>query len=122
MGHRFIDSRKWGPSCDRASPAGGGGGYLDGGIGWYRKQFTVPAAAQGQRFSMLFDGAYMNSEVWLNGQHLGNHPYGYTSFSYDLTPFLNYGVPLANPHPWRPVSPSRRSNRSQGEKNPVKNV
>ena len=31
----------------------------------------------------------MNSDVWLNGHYLGNHPYGYTPFYYDLTPYLN---------------------------------
>ncbi len=59
-----------------------------GGIGWYRKRFsavTIQAAAQ---VEIVFDGVYMNSDVWLNGVLLGNHPYGYTSFAYDLTPHL----------------------------------
>ena len=75
---------------DKSSPAGASAGYLNGGVGWYRKTFTPPALA-GRRFVLLFDGAYMDSDVWLNGHHLGNHPYGYTSFSYDLTPFLSLG-------------------------------
>lgn len=37
----------------------------------------------------MFDGVYMNSDVWVNGKHVGNHPYGYTSFYYDITPYLN---------------------------------
>lgn len=70
---------------DPTSPAGDGGGYLDGGIGWYRKTFDTPAEAHGKRMWIEFDGAYMDSEVWLNGKHLGRHPYGYTSFYYDIT-------------------------------------
>ena len=77
---------------DRSSPAGASGGYLNGGIGWYRKTFTLPETVRGQRLSLLFDGAYMDSDVWLNGHYLGNHPYGFTSFSYDLTPFLRVGA------------------------------
>ena len=38
-----------------------------------------------------FDGVYMNSDVWLNGVHLGNRPYGYSSFQYELTPHLKFG-------------------------------
>ena len=73
---------------DPTSPAGDGGGYLDGGIGWYRKTFDTPAEAKGKRVWIEFDGAYMDSEVWLNDTHLGRHPYGYTSFYYDITDAL----------------------------------
>ncbi|HEX2925429.1 MAG TPA: carbohydrate-binding protein [Ruminiclostridium sp.] len=73
------------------SAAGGGGGYLDGGIGWYRKTFTVPSDYSGKKVSIQFDGAYMNSQVWINGTSLGTRPYGYISFEYDLTPYLNIG-------------------------------
>jgi beta-galactosidase len=77
---------------DKGSPAGAGGAYLDGGVGWYRKTFTLPAADEGKEVTLLFDGAYMNADVWLNGQHLGTHPYGFTSFYYDITPALKYGA------------------------------
>lgn len=60
-------------------------GFTTGGTGWYRKTFTVPANQKGKRFCIQFDGVYMNSDVWLNGQHLGMHPYGYTSFWFDIT-------------------------------------
>ena len=60
-------------------------GFTTGGIGWYRKNFTLPVNQQNKRISILFDGVYMNSDVWVNGVHLGNHPYGYTSFYYDIT-------------------------------------
>jgi len=76
---------------DRKSPAGFGGAYLNGGIGWYRKTFTLPESARDRHISILFDGAYMDADVTCNGQKLGNHPYGFTSFSYDLTPLLKYG-------------------------------
>ena len=77
---------------DKNSPAGNGGAYLDGGVGWYRKTFTVPESYRGSRVSILFDGAYMDSDVYLNGQKLGNRPYGFSSFAYDLTPQLKYGA------------------------------
>ena len=70
-----------------------GSGCLPGGIGWYRKTFTVPAADTGRRFFIEFDGVYMQSEVWLNGVKLGAHPYGYTSFEYELTDALKWGAP-----------------------------
>ncbi len=74
---------------DPAQSAGGAStGYVVGGIGWYRKHFTLPASDSGKSVTICFDGVYMNSDVWLNGQHLGNHPYGYTPFVYDLTPYL----------------------------------
>jgi len=66
-------------------------GYFVGGTGWYRKTFMVPSKLQGKCFRIQFDGAYMNADVWLNGRHLGNHPYGYTSFWYDITEGLKYG-------------------------------
>jgi beta-galactosidase len=69
----------------------GPGGYLPTGIAWYRKHFNLTSIGKGQQFWIEFDGVYMNSDVWINGQHLGNHPYGYTSFYYDLTPFLKKG-------------------------------
>ncbi|MEM6886032.1 MAG: sugar-binding domain-containing protein, partial [Verrucomicrobiota bacterium] len=62
-------------------------GYLPGGIGWYRKHFQVEPVA-GERTYVLFDGVYNNSEVWLNGEKLGEHPYGYSPFYYELTPYL----------------------------------
>lgn len=76
---------------DENNPTGGSGGYLPTGIGWYRKHFKIPEQYKGKKVSIEFDGVYMNSDVWINGNHLGNHPYGYTSFDYDMTPYLNYG-------------------------------
>jgi beta-galactosidase len=63
------------------------GGYFSHGIGWYRKSFTLPITS-GQKVVVEFDGVYMNSEVWINGQFLGRRPYGFIGFRYDLTEFL----------------------------------
>jgi len=73
------------------SAAGGGGGYLDGGIGWYRKTFYLPDSVSGKRITIQFEGIYMNSTIWINGQQLGTRPYGYSSFEYDLTPYIKTG-------------------------------
>ncbi|MDQ8735153.1 Ig-like domain-containing protein [Paenibacillus sp. LHD-38] len=67
------------------SPATHEGGFLDGGIGWYRKAFTIPSSMAGKRISIDFDGVYMNSTTYLNGQQIGTYPYGYNAFSYDIT-------------------------------------
>ncbi len=72
-------------------PAGTGGGALPGGVGWYRKTFSVPLAAKGKQTYIEFDGVYRNSEVWTNGHYLGKRPYGYSSFQYELTSHLIYG-------------------------------
>lgn len=73
------------------NPATTGGGALPGGVGWYRKTFRLPASDSTRVVSVEFDGVYRNSEAWINGRYLGKRPYGYSSFSYDLTPFLKYG-------------------------------
>ena len=75
---------------DPKNPMGGAGGYFPAGIGWYRKKFNVPSAWKGKCISIYFEGVYMNSEVFINGKSLGVHPYGYTTFSYDLTPYLDF--------------------------------
>ena len=73
------------------NPAGPSGGALPGGVGWYRKTFSVAERDTGRLVSVEFDGVYRNSEVWINGHYLGKRPYGYSSFSYELTPHLRYG-------------------------------
>lgn len=73
------------------APSKGSGGFAVTGIGWYRKTFTMPAIKSGQQVRIEFDGIYMRSEVWINGQFLGKRPSGYVSFSYDLTPYLTKG-------------------------------
>ncbi len=73
------------------NPSGSGGAYLPDGIGWYRKSFTLPKSDKDKLVFIDFDGVYMNSKVWINGHLLGERPYGYISFRYELTPYLNYG-------------------------------
>jgi beta-galactosidase len=55
------------------------------GTGWYRKTFILP---RNHYYAIEFDGAMANSKVWLNGHELGGRPYGYSGFSFDLTPYL----------------------------------
>lgn len=74
------------------NPATPEGGALPGGIGWYRKAFTLPAADKDKLIYIGFDGVYQKSDVWINGHHLGFRPNGYISFQYDLTPYLNFGA------------------------------
>ena len=64
-------------------------GHVLGGTAWYRKHFSLRKEDEDKIVKVLFDGVYMNADVWINGNHLGNHPYGYTAFSFDLTSFLN---------------------------------
>ena len=61
------------------------------GIAWYRKHFAIPATAGNKYYSIEFDGAMSNAKVYLNGQELGQRPYGYIGFSFDLTPLLKFG-------------------------------
>ena len=71
---------------DKEAPAGNDGGYYPTGIGWYRKNFKLPAAySKGDKVQLYFEGVYMNSSVYVNGKKVGGHPYGYTSFFCDIT-------------------------------------
>lgn len=78
-------------SFSKEHPATPGGGALPGGMGWYRKTFTIPVSEKGKSVFIDFDGVYRNSEVFINGHSLGMRPNGYISFCYELTPYLNYG-------------------------------
>jgi beta-galactosidase len=78
---------------DKTNPSARGGGYLPTGIGWYRKTFKIDKTEAKKISTIEFDGVMANSDVWINGKHLGKRPYGYTSFSYDLTPYLNFDKP-----------------------------
>lgn len=73
-----------------SNPSGAGGGALPGGIGWYRKTFNLQKK-QGERYFIEFDGVYMNARVYINGKEVGYRPYGYSSFEYDITPYLIAG-------------------------------
>ena len=76
---------------DSAAATTGRGGYLPTGIGWYRRTFTLPPGPSDRHTSIEFDGVFENSDVWINGRHLGHRPYGYIGFAYDLTPHLVEG-------------------------------
>ncbi len=76
---------------DHRNPTGWRGGFYPAGIGWYRKVFSRDPAWRGKEVRVEFDGVFMLSRVWINGRFLGKHPYGYTGFSFDLTPFLHPG-------------------------------
>lgn len=71
-----------------SNPSGASGGALPGGIGWYRKHFSLSPDEKYDRFTITFDGVYMNSTVYINGHKLGTRPYGYSTFEYDLTPYI----------------------------------
>ena len=69
-----------------------GTGYLPGGVGWYRKHFTIDNSTTGdKRRYVYFEGVYNRSKVYLNGHLLGERPNGYSSFMYELTPYLKDG-------------------------------
>ena len=81
----------WSLSLPYLSPQEGGKpqmGFMQGGLGWYRKSFAVPAAWKGRRVSLEFDGVYHRATVYVNGREVGFHPYGYTAFAYDITDYL----------------------------------
>lgn len=69
---------------------GGSAAHLPGGIGWYRKLFKLPRSYNGKVISILFDAICHQSDVYINGHHLGFRPYGFCSIEYDLTPYLDY--------------------------------
>lgn len=77
------------------APGGGTIGFYPSGVGWYRKAFRLPADPRDRRSLEVWlelDGVYMNSDVWINGVHVGRRPYGYVSFAYDITPHLASGI------------------------------
>ena len=76
---------------DEKNLTGQGGGFMPSGVGWYRKHFTVSNDFRDRLVFIEFDGVMANSDVWINGFHLGTRPYGYISFSYELTPHINFG-------------------------------
>lgn len=76
---------------NRDEPSGNDGGYLPTGKGYYRKMLDIPETMIGKPCDLYFEGAYMNSEVFVNGHRVGGHPYGYTSFRCNIGPYLKSG-------------------------------
>ncbi len=83
--HDYSIEQDFSPSMEAES------GYLPGGIGWYRKYFNIDKSMEGKRIRVDFDGVYMDATVWVNGEELGNHPYGYSPFSVDITDQIKFG-------------------------------
>ena len=93
---RAVDlPHDWSIELDRSpeNPSGNAGGYFPMGRGWYRKTLQVPEEWRGKLVYLEFEGVYMNAEIRLNQHFIGRHPYGYTSFYDDLTPYLAFGQP-----------------------------
>ncbi len=91
---RVLDlPHDWSIELDRTpdSPSGVSNGWFPMGRGWYAKSFMAPEFWRGKKVLIEFEGIYMNAEVWLNRNFLGRHPYGYTTFVMDLTPYLRIG-------------------------------
>jgi beta-galactosidase len=76
---------------DKKSKGGTATGYTVGGEGWYRRHFRTDGMPADACVEVLFDGVYLDSDIWLNGQKLGSNVHGYVPFAFDLTPFLNRG-------------------------------
>lgn len=79
-----------GSPFDSASVGARGTGFAVGGTGWYAKTFVLDKSYKGKRVNILFEGVYMDSDIWINSFHLGNQPYGYTSFHFDITDYLYF--------------------------------
>lgn len=84
-----IESLSGSPFHDKDTPEGQSVGYLRGGVGWYRKHFTVEKGDAGKEVDIVFDGIQQDSDVWLNGSYLGFQPHGYIAFHYALSGHLN---------------------------------
>jgi beta-galactosidase len=91
--HTLNLPHDWSIALERAeqNPSGPSNGFFEMGRGFYLKRFDALPEWQGQRIMVEFEGVYMNAEVWLNENFLGRHPYGYTTFTVDLTPYLRLG-------------------------------
>jgi len=81
---------------DQKNLSGPAGGFFPTGIAWYRKSFSLPARDAHRHVYVAFDGVMANSDVWINGFHLGHRPNGYVSFFYDLTGHLRFGQAARN--------------------------
>ncbi len=68
-----------------------GTGYLPGGTAWYRKHFYLSADNAGKRVRVTFGGVYRNASVWINSNYLGKRPYGYATFTHDISAFVRPG-------------------------------
>lgn len=83
------------PFSEKASFSHGfkaiGRAFPEASVGWYRKTFSISQSDLGRKISVVFDGVFRNSIVWVNGHYLRNEQSGYSPFEYDITDILNYG-------------------------------
>ncbi|MGD1032483.1 MAG: sugar-binding domain-containing protein, partial [Opitutaceae bacterium] len=92
-GWRRVDvPHDWSIEGPFSQEYGDGNGFAPGGIAWYRRHFQMNPSERGNRVTLELDGVYDHAEVWLNGFLVGGRPYGYESFTCDLTPLLKFGA------------------------------
>ena len=85
-----------GPNSGQGT-TGTGGGWFEAGKGEYRKEFRVESLELRDKLVKLhFEGVYQKAEVYVNGQRAGQHHYGYTPFTVDVTPYINKDKKQAN--------------------------
>ena len=87
----IMDKPDGSPPFDPGAVSGQDSGYLPGGKSWYRRYLTLSAAEAARVARLKFEAVYMDADVWLNGEYLGRHHYGYTAFAFDLTGKLRAG-------------------------------
>jgi beta-galactosidase len=87
----IMDKPDGSPPFEPRAIAGQDSGYLPGGIGWYRRHLNFTAAEAAKVVRLNFEAIYMDAEVWVNGEHLTRHHYGYSAFSVDLTGKVHAG-------------------------------
>ncbi|MCD6285560.1 MAG: hypothetical protein J7M39_06570, partial [Anaerolineae bacterium] len=91
---RVVDlPHDWSIELNRTAdaPSGDNGGYFQMGRGWYRRTFAVPENWIDRSVFVQFEGIYQNAEIWINEDFVARHPYGYTSFNLDITPYVTIG-------------------------------
>ena len=81
----------WAVSFPFSREHSSGTGYLPGGVGWYRRHFTLPQDIAGKRVRVTFGGVYKHARVWVNSNYLGGRAYGYSTFSFDISEFVRPG-------------------------------
>ncbi len=73
---------------EKDNPSGTAGGFYPGGVGWYRKQLDISEYKSREQFYLVFDGVFMNASVWINGNFVGAHNYGYIGFDFDISEYV----------------------------------
>jgi beta-galactosidase len=115
----IMDKPDGKPPFDPNAVAGQDSGYLPGGIGWYRRDLTLSEADAASVVRLNFEAVYMDAEIWLNGEPVARHAYGYTAFTVDLTGKVRAGrnvIAVRVNHP----DPSSRWYAGTGIIRPVK--